>query len=382
MEKIIKKQNLPDLARFNEAKVRPGELLDLSLAVTSNLICCFTTAENLEAAAAYKKVIGKNNDDFSIFQVDDPIGEISRLDQSDVIPLTMYSAIDRTLNERMFIDGPNLGQLLMGNIYIPRSDHQSPSLYAVGVATQGLKILEESQNLRDGGLLQQMEARRREILGVNITNGDFRRILQSSSVEKIIAHALGPVGTNISQAMKQYIKALEVQDKTDLIVHPAGIEPLAYAQMATRQAKEGLIPIHMECAVYYDMGRLYDQRRDEVVFADHHYMPLDAMQLASTKEIEELAQAGIIKIAVHPSPKPLVNPWINAGKAQWTKATSNSAAAEMVMIGQADACVTTASSLRGKEGLITRRIFGSPMMLFTIGTPLNQQQLKNYLVRL
>jgi len=382
METIKKPVNLPELARFNEAKVHPGELLDLSLAAAGNPICCFTSAANLQVADAYKSVIGKNNGDFSICLVDNPIGEASRLDQSGVIPLTMYSAADRTLNERMFIDGPNLGQLLMSHIYMPQLDCQSPSLYTVGVATQGLKILEESQNSRDSSLLRQMEARRKEILGTDITNDDFRKILQSSLVEKIIAHTLGPRGTNISQAMGQYIGSLGINDKTDLIVHPSGIEPLIYTQIAAQQVKEGVVPIHMECAVYYDMGRVYDQRRNEVVFADHYYMPLDAMQLASIKTIEELVLTGVMRIAAHPSPKPLINPWVDAGKAQWIRATSNSAAAEMVMTGQANTCITTASSLISKDDLITRHVFGSPMMLFTIGTPLNQQQLKNYLARL
>jgi len=53
--------------------------------------------------------------------------------------------------------------------------------------------------------MQQMK-KRREILGGKLDNNIFRRILQSSSVNRVVAHALGPVGTNISQAMEKYIR--------------------------------------------------------------------------------------------------------------------------------------------------------------------------------
>jgi len=62
----------------------------------------------------------------------------------------------------------------------------------------------------------------------------------------------------------------------------------------------------MECAVYYAMAQLFNQRPDEVVFCRHHYMPLDAMQLASEKTIEELVTRGSMRITTHPSPKPLI----------------------------------------------------------------------------
>jgi len=61
------------------------------------------------------------------------------------------------------------------------------------------------------------------------------------------------------------------------------------------------------------------------------------------------------------------------------KATSNSAAAQMVVTGEADACITTGSGLNETPSLVSRHVFGSPVWLFTIGTPLDQSQLQEYL---
>ena len=389
MERITKITNLPELPVFSEIKgIEPAEQVDLLLANIKQPICCLATQENLRAATAYKQILvagGKSDKDIVIEQVDDPVLAVSQQKQQDGIFLVISDATDPTLKDRMFIDGPSFGQLFMSHVYVPRSNHQSPDLFAVGIEKQGLETLNQ-QNVLLGAnqsVIEEMRRVRKIILGESVVaNDDFREILKSKAVNTIIAHALGPAGTNISQAMRQYLERLGVQDKSHLIVHPRGIEPLDYAKMAAAQIQDGVLPIHMECAVYYNMGKLFDLRTEEVVFADHHYMPLDAMQLASIKEMEELALSGIMRIAAHPSPQPLINSWIGQGKVQWIRATSNSAAAEMVMNDEVDACITTATSLNGKNILKTRHQFGSPMMLFTIGTPLNQQQLKVYLERL
>lgn len=376
---LIGRTKLPELARFSELRgVEPGESFDLSLATTNHPVICLTSAENANVARDYGYIIGR---EIAVVSVDNPIQEAIQLKTDGEIPLVFHSATDPILNEKMFADGPRLGQLLMGHLYVPTANHKSPSLYAIGVANQGINILARSIVHTDdlGSIKKQMESRRRDILGENLSNSDFRRILQSPSVYKVIAHALGPKGTNISQAMEQYVKSLGIEGKTDLIVHPKGIEPMEYAEMARSEVEPGVIPIHMECAVYYDMAKLFDQRTNEVVFADHHYMPLDVMQLASITDIEELAAGRKMRIATHPSPKPLIDPWVNSGNAEWIKATSNSAAAQMVISSEADACITTGSGLREAQGLTSRHVFGSPIMLFTIATPLNQEQLRWYL---
>lgn len=376
----LNRSRLPELARFNEpGGIKPGESLDLLLATTDIPICLFTSAENIEAALAFRAIIGKGARDFQIFPIHNPIQE-GHLDEAPhVIPLVLHSATDPVLFQRMFADGPRFGQPLMGHVYTPRRDHESPSVYVVGVANQGLEIMSRLPTQFVESLVQKMALRRREILGNDIvSNDDFRGILQSPSVRKIVAHALGPAGTNISQAMRQYIESLGIEEKTDLWIHPAGIEPMAYAEEARQEVEEGVIPIHMECAVFYDMAKLFNRRRNEVVFADHHYMELDTMQLASIKDVEELAASRVVRIATHPSPRPLIKPWLGSHKAIWLKATSNATAAQMVVEGKADACITTAASLDEHQKLVSRHVFGSPIMFFNIATPLNQKQLRNY----
>lgn len=378
---------LPELARFSEAGVKPGESLDLLLAQAKQPIVLFTSDKDRQAAHDYQAVLGKKPGQLDVVTVANPIQEASKLTASGVIPLVIHSATDPILFERMFADGPSLGQLLMGHVYRTEVDHQSPSVHVVGIANQGLKLISGLNIQSNGQVAEGMALRRREILGEgHISNGDFKRLLQSQRVRKIIAHALGPAGTNISQAMEQYIKVLGLEGKTQLIIHPQGVEPLGnetnpvgYVDLASQQIEEGVIPLHMECAVYYREEELFRTRPNEVILADHHYMPLDAMQLASADPIEALVNRGIMRITTHPSPRPLINPWVNSGMAEWLKATSNSAAAQMVLGGEADACITTASGLDKAPGLTSRHVFGRPWMFFTIATPLNQEQLKNYL---
>lgn len=372
---------LPKLQKFSETNgVLPGEQLDLRLANTQRPIQLFAAGDSMKAADIYREVIGKRSLGFQIIRVDNPIQEASKSEDPKVIPLVIHSATDPTLLEKMFADSPAFGQLLMGHLYSPGAGHESSRVHVVGIANQGLEIVRNSPIEVGGQLEKEIAARRREVLGPDrLSNEEFRAILRSRSVRKIIAHALGPAGTNIAQAMELYIKSVGIEEKTELIVHPAGIEPMKYAEEAAGQVEEGVIPIHMECAVYYKMEELFDSRPNEVVLADHQYMPLDAMQLASIKPLEELAERGVMRIATHPSPQPLISPWEEVGRAEWIKATSNAAAALMVQSGEADACITTASGLAKAPKLTSRHIFGSPMMFFTIATPLNQKQLRNYL---
>lgn len=377
---MVRVETLPALARFYEANgVQPDVALDLSLVSTTHPIALFTSPGNMTAAEDYRAVIGKEAGDFRILPVDDPINEASRVDSPDMIPLVIHSATDPDLLRKMFEDGPKFGQLLMGHLYRPEPNHQSPSVHIVSVANQGLAILGKSPLPADQSKAEEMARRRGEILGKGImSHGGFRDILRSPRVKRVIAHALGPTGTNIAQAMEQYIQELGIQKKTDLIVHQGGIEPLTYAELAAEEVTDGVVPIHMECAVFYGMAKLFDLRRNEVVLADHHYMKLDTMQLASIDPIEQLVNRGVMKITTHPSPMPLIQPWLDTGKANWIKASSNAEAAQMVVRGEADVCITTAAGLDRAPGLVSHHVFGRPWMLFTIATPLNQQQLKAY----
>lgn len=245
----------------------------------------------------------------------------------------------------------------------------------------------------DEALEQKRSKRIKEFLGDILTATDVRRILQSSLVENIVLHALGPRGTNISQAAALYISRLGISHKAQVRIHDAGITPMEYAQIAAEETQTllsngrlpGKLHLHMECAVYNDMGKLYDQRAREAVFIDEQDMDLDTMQLGAAVTIEELqgvvAAQGSIRIATHPSPRSLILPWLDRGVATWVQASSNSAAARMVTNGEADACVTTASavSLLSARGIRTLHEFGSPNMIFTVASPLTHDQLRLYL---
>jgi hypothetical protein len=378
---LLHQTPLPELARFSEPQTEPGEETDIALATTHFPIHLLATPESADAARAYRYIIGRDITEFRISIDENPIERALAKPNDDEIKLVMHSATDRVLFQRMFADGPKLGQLLMSHVYVLSENHESPTIHCIGATTHSLNLLSDSHGGKDASIIDRIAERRRNLLRDSLTNIDFREILKSNSVRRVIAHALGPVGTNISQAMRQYIESLGIQDKTDLVVHPGGVEPLTYAEFAALQVEDGVIPIHMECAVYYEMAKLFAERPNEVVFADHHYMLLDTMQLASVKPIEEIASSGVMRIAAHPSPRPLIDPWVNAGRAEWVKATSNSQAAQMALdpTSGIDACITTGSGLENAPGLQSRHIFGRPNMLFTIATPLSQSQLRQYM---
>lgn len=383
---LLGHRQLPELARFSEPAILPGEMMDVALATTQSPIHLITTLESAEAAKAYRYIVGKDAEGFRISVNENPIEQTLKEPEDGEVKLVMHSATDPVLFQRMFADGPQLGQLLMAHVYEPLAEHQSPLVHCIGATKTSQNILADSMQemhaMHAMRLLFEMDERRKEILGGVLFNLDFRNVLRSDSVKHIRAHALGPVGTNISQAMERYIKTVGgIEEKTEIIVHD-GVEPREYAAMAREEVHEGVVPIHMECAVFYDMAALFNERSDEVVFADHHDMLLDSMQLASVAPIEELADRGVIRIATHPSPRPLIMPWVESGNAEWIKATSNAAAAQMVFPDEgeakAEACVTTGSGLRKVEGLVSHHVFGRPNMFFTVGTSLNQEQLRAY----
>ena len=135
----------------------------------------------------------------------------------------------------------------------------------------------------------------------------------------------------------------------------------------------------MECAVYYNQWRLWQERgKNEIIFADHHYMPLDKMMVVGKKDLSYLLKKEKIIIATHPSPQSLVRKWLDLADVDWIKATSNSAAAEMVAEGKADLCITTSQGLAALQNKLDElededrleeiHNCGSPMMVFTVAT--------------
>lgn len=404
MKTEIKHQvlNLEDLQTFQQSGVPLGPKLGEKLESTHAHIVCFVQQEESAAATMYSQIIDRTSNNFSIVIGDKPISKASDITKEQVIPLVINSAINPELKEMMF-QNDNFGELLADRFPVlnPLNKEATPILHCVGITRHGIKILTEKEN--NSNQIQNKESlsdkrseRIRSALGDLVTPMDFRRILRSNLVKEINLHALGPAGTNISQAAHLFTEKVRIHDKTNIIIHGSGITPLEYAEMATEETQKLLrveqlphtLHLHMECAVFDGMWQLYQQRAEESVFIDEQNMALDSMQLAAQVSIDELRSKAIregrIRIVTHPSPKPLLLPWINQGFVKWVEASSNSAAALMVTQGRADACITTASAvtLLAEQNMHTLHQFGSPNMIFTIASPLSHRHLCKYLERI
>jgi hypothetical protein len=385
--------SLEQLHVFEKINVTLGAELGEQLAQHPAPIICFIKEEEQEAAHVYREIIRKPSSEFMVSVSHDPLTDVDQVHEHNVIPIVIHSATDPTLKDLQF-GRAGFGELLADSFPVPSLETDAtPILQCVGISRQGIHMLTQQNNPSH----QNAEERRSHILkhmmADIITPFEFQTILQSRRVEEVHIHALGPEGTNISQASRLYAKRLGIENKTNITVYPAGITPLTYAQLATEATEASLqharvpsvVHLHVECAVYNNMGRLYKEKQTESVFIDTQNMPLDTMQLASKQTVDELQNVAQvhshIRIATHPSPRPLINPWIDTGKAVWLEASSNSAAALMVLEGLADACVTTESTIQRltNTGIQTLHKFGSPNMIFTVASPLSPTQLHEYL---
>lgn len=184
-------------------------------------------------------------------------------------------------------------------------------------------------------------------------------ILKSEEVKEIRIFALGPEGTNISQAAYRWVEEEELQDKAKIILCET---PEQEIERAMQIEEEGVIPIFALCAVYYDLCGVFFRNLENYTFLYHYYMKLDNMQLASKKYNKDTLPPNA-SIAVHPSPAVLLEETNYVIR----KAFSNSAAARMCASDEADACITTETA-RQLYGLETIKEYGAPNMLFTFGT--------------
>lgn len=385
--------SLEQLQVFEKITVPLGAELGEQLAQHSAPITCFVKEQQQEAAHIYREIIGKNSKEFRVSVSHDPIADIDQTNGHDVIPIVIHSATDPTLKDLQF-GRVGFGELLVDSFPMPSRDTDAtPILQCVGISRQGIQKLTRQHSSPNQNAEKHRSHILKQMMGDIITPFEFQTILQSHRVEEVHIHALGPEGTNISQASRLYAKRLGIENKTNIIVYPAGITPLTYAQLATEATEASLrhtrvpsvVHLHVECAVYNNMGRLYKEKQTESVFIDTQNMPLDTMQLASKQTVDKLQNVAQmhshIRIATHPSPRPLINPWIDTGKAVWLEASSNSAAALMVLEGLADACVTTESTMQSlaNTGIQTLHKFGSPNMIFTVASPLSPTHLQKYL---
>ncbi len=186
----------------------------------------------------------------------------------------------------------------------------------------------------------------------------IEKVLTGQGIKTIKIFSLGPEGTNIIKATRQWVEKTGISHKSEYIYCDTPEEEVEKA----REVKEsGVFPIIALCAVYYKLNDLYFNYEDCYFFMHHYYMPLDKLQLAAREEVETIPEDWTI--AVHPSPKPL----ITGLKNKTVKANSNSSAAQLCAAGIANACITTEEA-KTAYSLKTLHSFGAPNMLFTFGT--------------
>lgn len=193
----------------------------------------------------------------------------------------------------------------------------------------------------------------------DFTKVDIDGLLVNDSIKSIKVFALGPDGTNISQAAKEWTKKVNIEEKSEIILCSTPEEEIIKAM----EIKEkGELPIFALCAVYYDLCNLYFKYYTNYFFLSCLYMKLDTMQLASKKQnLDDIHLHA--KVAGHNSPKMLL---ANTSY-EFVDANSNAEAAKMCSEDKVEVCITTESA-KNIYGLHSNFIFGSPVMLFTFGT--------------
>jgi hypothetical protein len=352
------------LQSFPDLRQPPAEIFGAALSDPSiRRVGLYTSAEHAEAAECYMRV--NNLRSKAHLEVMDVLPSLADIGDPGVVPLFMDSAINPTLNDRFFRNPDRVS--FVDHQYVPHATHASPEIKTIGTTAHGLAAVNAVHVGSNLPWLQRCRAKAlKAVCGAAMHSPmDMRSTLHSSGVEKIRIHALGPKGTNIQQVADQYVQLHGIGAKAEVIVHERGVEPMEYAEIAAKERMEGVLPLHIECAVYYHMAALYRKRANELVFADHHEMKLDTMQLAAQSSLPESRP---LRLASHPSPVGLVHRWIESGDAVHIKASSNADAAAKVAEGGADCCITTESARRA-HALQQLHSFGAPTMLFTLGTP-------------
>lgn len=191
---------------------------------------------------------------------------------------------------------------------------------------------------------------------------DMRATMQAGAIRKIYAFALGPAGTNISQAAGCWLERMQVADKAKIILCPTPEDSLAQARLVDRPDEIGLFGT---CAVYFALHQLFFENPDALPFFAEEVMLLDEMQLAARPEVAAAVKGELPaswRIASHPSPAPLVRKL----SCQVVKVSSNAQAADDCRAGKVEMCITTESA-RTSRGLVRLHSFGSPPMVFFYG---------------
>lgn len=208
---------------------------------------------------------------------------------------------------------------------------------------------------------------------VSIPSGIGLMQVLRSSVDRIMHFALGPAGTNISQAAMQWSNRMGVSHKTEVVFCDTPEDSVARAREII---EPGVLPIFWTCAVYFRLNELFFRNTDTFLFQFIEVMNLDEMQLAENREAVRRKNAfadqwedTILTIASHPSPAALMSDSCIRSNF-YVRANSNAHAAKICAEGEVEQCITTESA-RQIYGLVKIHTFGSPAMVFFGGTTLH-----------
>ena len=362
--------------RLQTSLAPAGEVASVSFAdiveAPTTPVVCHVAARDEVAARDYLAIIGRPDAVIHVHRDSLDWSGIAANEHHGEVPLFILPATAPVLRQQFF--GGLALRFFVDHLYRPEDDHSSNRLFVVGTTRWAWTMTGAGSAQPSERVAQRRKKRLEERFGpLYLHAQDVERALKAPGVHKIKLHALGPEGTNIARACRHFVAALGIESRAEVVVHPNKVEPLEYAEIAARERREGVVPLHAECAVYYELDRLFETRRSELVFAAHLYLPLDGMQLAARQG--SCVTTGTI--ASHPSPRGLARRWFQAG-AEFVAASSNADAAMMVAAGEAEMCITTASASRAL-GLQTLEDYGSPTMLFTFGTPLGGRDIRRIL---
>lgn len=200
------------------------------------------------------------------------------------------------------------------------------------------------------------------VTGLPESEEEMRATMRSLDIERIQCYALGPAGTNISQAAERWAERMGVSGKTEIILCET---PEASLEQARAVDTEGVIGLFGTCAVYYALNTLFFQNPAALPFFAEEVMFLDEMQLAAKADRAGEVEGKVPsdwRVASHPSPAPLVR---NLG-CHVELVNSNAQAADECAQGRVELCITTESA-RQSRGLVKLHSFGSPAMVFFYG---------------
>jgi len=185
--------------------------------------------------------------------------------------------------------------------------------------------------------------------------------LWGSSVSRVVCFSLGPEGTNIAQASREWLKKMKLTGKSEVVLCDTPEECLERARMVH---DAGVLAVYWTCAVYAHESEFFFGNPDVLPFFFQETMPLDEMQLATVAFRVNEVVGGCVpstwRISSHPSPQHLLR---GLNIREIVLVNSNAAAAIHCKEGKSEACITTESA-RKIHNLHTLHLFGCPPMVF------------------